>query len=74
MSIHVDPAPLKPFRWRLPDGSDIPAKDYVYDIESYPNVWTCTIIHPVTGGWWQFEVSERRNDSQAQRLPACRVQ
>lgn len=65
MSIHVDPKPLKPFRWRLPDGSDIPAKDYVYDIESYPNVWTCTIIHPLTGGWWQFEVSERRNDSQA---------
>jgi len=54
---------LKPFRWRLPDGSDIPAKDYVYDIESYPNVWTCTMIHPLTGGWWQFEVSDRRNDS-----------
>lgn len=66
MSIHVTPpVPLRPFRWRLPDGSDIPSKDYIYDIESYPNVWTCTIIHPVTGGWWQFEVSDRRDDSVA---------
>lgn len=54
-----------PLRWRLADGSDIPAKDYVYDIESYPNVWTCTILHPVTGTVWQFEVSDRRNDSGA---------
>lgn len=59
------PKPLRPFRWRAEDGSDIPSKDYIYDIESYPNCWTCTIIHPVTGGWWQFEVSERRDDSQA---------
>jgi hypothetical protein len=56
---------VRPFRWRLPDGSDVPSKDYVYDIESYPNVFTCTIIHPFTGSVWQFEVSERCNDSQA---------
>lgn len=56
---------VKPFRWRLPDGSDIPRKDYVYDVESYPNVFTCTIIHPVTGSVWQFEISDRCNDSQA---------
>jgi hypothetical protein len=56
---------VKPFRWKLPDGSDISRKDYVYDIESYPNVFTCTIIHPVTGRVWQFEVSDRCNDSNA---------
>ncbi|WP_085044344.1 hypothetical protein [Ensifer aridi] len=56
---------IRPFRWRLPDGSDIPRKDYVYDIESYPNCFTCTIIHPVTGSVWQFEVSDRCNDSAA---------
>ncbi|NTI22363.1 hypothetical protein G6M87_10890 [Rhizobium rhizogenes] len=56
---------VKPFRWKLPDGSDIPRKDYIYDIESYPNAFTCTIIHPVTGSVWQFEVSARCNDSSA---------
>jgi hypothetical protein len=56
---------VKPFRWKLPDGSDIPYKDYVYDEESYPNCFTCTILHPVTGSVWQFEVSDRCNDSQA---------
>lgn len=38
--------------------------DYVYDIESYPNVFSCTIKHPTLGTIWVFEVSERRNDSQ----------
>lgn len=37
--------------------------DYVGDVESYPNVFTCTIKHPTLGTLWVFEVSDRRNDS-----------
>lgn len=37
--------------------------DYVYDCESYPNVFTCTIKHPQLGTIWVFEASDRRNDS-----------
>lgn len=38
--------------------------DYVYDEESYPNVFTATFKHPTLGTLWQFEVSDRRNDCQ----------
>jgi hypothetical protein len=56
---------VAPSVWIKPDGSTgvIPSTDYVYDEESYPNVFTCTILHPVTGSVWQFEVSDRCNDS-----------
>jgi len=37
--------------------------DYIYDCESYPNVFTCTIEHPTLDTMWMFEVSDRRNDS-----------
>lgn len=56
---------VPPFKWRAADGSDIPKTDYVYDIESYPNFFSCVIIHPRTGALWVFEVSDRRNDSAA---------
>lgn len=34
---------------------------YVYDIETYPNVFTCAFIHPFTGMRWKFEISSRVN-------------
>lgn len=39
--------------------------DYAYDVESYPNVFTLTMRHIETGRRWIFEVSDRRNDSDA---------
>lgn len=36
---------------------------YVYDIESYPNVFTCTIFRPEDLSLWRFEISPRRNDA-----------
>lgn len=35
--------------------------DYIYDIETYPNVFTCSIKHHASGDRAVFEVSERRN-------------
>jgi hypothetical protein len=37
--------------------------DYVYDEETYPNVFTCAISHPASGHCVVFEISERRNDT-----------
>lgn len=38
------------------------SRDYVYDLETYPNVFTCSAIHIETGTGYQFEYSYRRND------------
>lgn len=35
---------------------------YVYDLETYPNVFTFSCRHAETGDRWYFEISERRND------------
>jgi hypothetical protein len=58
---------VPPMAWLKPDGTHgvIPPNDYIYDEESYPNCFTCTILHPVTGSVWVFEVSDRCNDSAA---------
>lgn len=38
--------------------------DFIYDVESYPNVFTMTIIH-ASGKWLKtYEISDRRNDTQ----------
>jgi hypothetical protein len=37
-------------------------QDYIYDIETYPNIFTCAIKHYATGHMVVFELSERRND------------
>lgn len=37
--------------------------DYVYDIEAYPNVFTCTVEHADAPIRWYFEISDWRNDS-----------
>lgn len=43
-----DPAPIDP-------------RDYVYDIETYPNTFTCCFIHIATDQRWHFEISDRVN-------------
>lgn len=40
------------------------AQDYIYDIETYPNVFTCCFIHALTGERWIFEISSRRDDTE----------
>jgi hypothetical protein len=37
-------------------------RDYGYDIETYPNAFTCRIIHIATDTRWRFEISSYRND------------
>lgn len=36
--------------------------NYVYDIETYPNVFTCAVTHHESDAYRVFEASERRND------------
>lgn len=36
-------------------------RDYEYDIETYPNTFTCGITHIATGMRWSFEISDRMN-------------
>lgn len=38
-------------------------KDFVWDIETYPNVFTAAFEHAEAPFSWYFEVSHRRNDS-----------
>ena len=37
--------------------------DYVYDIETYPNVFTLALEHTDAPLCWSFEISDHRNDS-----------
>jgi hypothetical protein len=37
----------------------------IYDIETYPNIFTCTFIDVFTGRVIVFEISDRRNDAAA---------
>lgn len=46
------PAPLDP-------------RDWVYDIETYPNIFTAFFIHAATGLEMLFEISDRRDDRQS---------
>jgi len=36
--------------------------NYIYDIETFPNVFTLSIKHHLTNMRWLFEISDRRND------------
>lgn len=38
--------------------------DFVYDIETYVNMFSCGIVHMSSGTRWIFEVSDRRDQSQ----------
>jgi len=39
------------------------SNDYVYDIETYPNVFTLALEHSEAPLCWSFEISDQRNDS-----------
>ena len=49
------------FYWRSGVGVEINPRDYGYDIESYPNIFTITVIHALTGTTWAYEISTRQN-------------
>ena len=36
---------------------------YIYDIETFPNIFTIAILHPATMSNWLFEISDRINQS-----------
>lgn len=38
---------------------------YTYDIETYPNTFTCVTTHVASGQQWVFEISDRRDDKQS---------
>lgn len=40
-----------------------PATDFIYDIETYRNLFSVCVVHVQTGTRWIFEVSERRDQS-----------
>jgi len=44
-----------------PDQRALLAGLYVYDVESYPNVFTCTVFRPGDLSLWRFEISPRCN-------------
>lgn len=39
--------------------------DYIYDIESYPNLFSCVVRHVESRTRWIFEVSDRRSNAAA---------
>lgn len=39
-------------------------RDFIYDIETYPNVFTLSVEHADSDLQWMFEISDWRNDSQ----------
>lgn len=40
------------------------AEAVAYDLESYPNVFTCAVMPMNRDAWWVYEISERRNDAE----------
>lgn len=42
---------------------DSPATDFIYDLETYRNLFSACIVHAETGTRWIFEVSDRRDQS-----------
>lgn len=38
-------------------------RDYIYDLETYPNVFTLAVEHADIPLKWSFEISDQRNDS-----------
>lgn len=41
------------------DAAQLPPTDYCYDIETFPNAFTCRFIHVATDTRWRFEISDR---------------
>jgi hypothetical protein len=40
----------------------IPQSDWIYDLETYPNIFTAAFIHSYSGSRRLFEISTRKND------------
>ena len=43
-------------------------KDWIYDLETYPNIFTMAIKHALTGERRIYEISSRRNDTKDMML------
>lgn len=43
------------------DMAPVNPRDYGYDIETYPNIFTCHVVHINSDRRWRFEISERMN-------------
>jgi len=41
------------------------SKNFIYDEETYPDIFTCAIGHAATDQTWFFEISDERNDFDA---------
>ena len=46
-----------------PNLVNVMSNDYVYDIETFPNVFTLAVEHTDAPLCWSFEISDQRNDS-----------
>lgn len=52
--------------WACNDASHlIDPMHYTYDIETYPNAFTCVTTHVASGTQWVHEISERHDDRQS---------
>lgn len=52
--------------WLCTDASMlIDPTHYTYDIETYPNAFTCVTTHVASGQQWTHEISDRRDDKQS---------
>src|SRR6185503_19447076 len=45
--------------------ASLDSRDWGYDEETFPNIFTCCFIHAATGMELMYEISDRRNDWQA---------
>lgn len=37
-------------------------RDYIFDLETYPNIFTFSAVHAVSGNRYRYEISDRRDD------------
>lgn len=52
---------------------DFIKSDYVYDLEVYPNIFTMTIADGLRKKAWQFEISDRKDESELMRKCLARL-
>lgn len=57
----LEECPLCTSTWWLSEPID--PKYYTYDIETYPNVFTCHFTHVATDTRWEFEISPYHDDT-----------
>jgi len=59
-SLNACPNCSNPGEYSIDMGYD--PRHYIYDIETYPMVFTFSAFHCATGEYFRFEISYRRND------------